>query len=312
MNDTPEVTPRAPRRRDVIGTGSRHRNPIPMRASLLLEGAIGNVRRLAPPLLAVGLGLGLAGAFAGFLANADYFRAETITIVGTGRAKPDRLAAAIRALAPAGEELTLWVPDREIRRALESEPAVARVSIRRQWPSAIEVAVVEHRCAGILAHHNGSFLVSPEGRLYDVASPADLAAFSGPLVTGFDGETAGLGHMLPAEGWSAVRGAGEQVRRANPRLASRLSEIHWDPDEGLTLVLEDGLRALAGRRPLSEAGPVLEAFLDGQRGNPLPIATVDLRADDHLAWRPVVPPPPAKARKGAAVLAANDNPRRLP
>ncbi len=312
MTDTPGTPAREARRRDVIGTGSRPRNPIPMRASLLLEGAIANVRRWAPPTLFVATGTGLAIAFGVFLANGDYFRAESISVEGTRRAKPARLVEMIRSAAEPGHDLTLWVSDSAIREAIKSEPSIARVSIRRQWPNSLSVEVVEHGCAGILAHTNGTYLVSPEGVLYDLAGATDLASYSGPLLTGFEDEVAALGRTLPRESWTRVRGAGEQIRKANPELGSRISEIHWDSAQGITLVLDDGLRAITGHRPLAETGPVLEAFLAEQQGSALPVATVDLRADDHLAWKPVKAPPPPKKKKSTAVLAANDHAQRLP
>ena len=312
MTDTQGTPAREPRRRDVIGTGSRPRNPIPMRASLLLEVAIANVRRWGPPALFAATGTGLALAFGAFLANGEYFRADSITVEGTRRAKPARIAEMIRSASGQDHDLTLWVSDAAIREAIKSEPAIARVTIRRQWPNSLSVEVVEHGCAGILAHNNGTFLVSPEGVLYDAASATDMASFSGPIVTGFEDEAAALGRTLPRESWMRVRSAGEQIRMASPDLNGRVSELHWDSSQGITIVLDDGLRAITGHRPLSETGPVLEAFLAEQRGSALPVATVDLRAEDHLAWKPVKAPPPAKKKKSTAVLAANDHAQRLP
>lgn len=298
MSEVSTLPPRPPRKRDVIGTGIPHRSPVPVRLSSWFEGAARNFRVWLPPtLLCTGL-LGFAGFFAAFLANDDYFKAEHISIVGRKRAPESELLARVESAA-GEDDLTLWTSDKHILDAVLGQPQVAKASVVRDWPNGITVTVREHEAAGIVTHASGAFLVSPEGILFDRATPVDLANWSGPLATGFGADQPGIGKKLNEEGWRTVGKSMEAIRAANPELHARLSELNWEPNEGLTLVFDDGMRALAGWRPISEVGPELEAFIAAERTSALPVARVDLRTGDHLAWRPVRLPPPSKSKPAA-------------
>ncbi len=63
------------------------------------------------------------------------------------------------------------------REAFEKLPWARKVSIRRRWPSSLEVVIEEHQA---LARWGNIALVNTHGELFHAASDADLPVFYGP------------------------------------------------------------------------------------------------------------------------------------
>jgi len=146
-------------------------------------------------------------------------------------------AGELRELSPVREGDHLLFADVDaLTAALQRHPWVAAVEVRRTLPPALEIAVTERRGAA-LVDLDGLYLLDEHGRVFKRATPGD--GLDLPLVTGvaredFVERQAELEPLLAG----ALALADRWVERG---LAQRavLSEIHVDPDWGVTLYAGD-------------------------------------------------------------------------
>jgi len=106
-------------------------------------------------------------------ADAFAFR-EVVVATPLERSSPARLEAAIRGEL-VGTFFTLDLD--EARAALARVPWVRAVSLRRQWPGRLEIAVEEH---APYARWGDSALVNEQGEIFAAAYDGELPQFDGP------------------------------------------------------------------------------------------------------------------------------------
>lgn len=278
-----------------IGIGTQHRQPIPRRWSDLLDRGLRVRQIIFSHWVAITASVIFLGLFGRFLLQSEYFTVDDIEVSGTVRLQ----ARDVRAALEADDRVlsSLGTSDAEIIDVVSALPQVRQVSVTREWPSRIAIDIQEFRTTAILAHSTGTFLIADDGTIFDHANGEDFFTSKEPLITGFEDFAPAIGKKIPNEQWKRIHASNLQMRDANPTLYAKLSEWHWGDREGLTLVFDDGLRVIAGFRPLEETGPTLEAFLRANRSSVLPIALVDLRSPEHITWRTVKPPSPSKKSK---------------
>ncbi|MGB8931692.1 MAG: FtsQ-type POTRA domain-containing protein [Anaeromyxobacteraceae bacterium] len=149
-----------------------------------------------------------------------------------------RIAASeLRELSPvsAGDHL-LFADVGALAAALRRHPWIATVEVRRVLPPALEVTITERRAAA-LVNLDGLYLLDAHGRIFKRAAPGD--GLDLPLVTGIardefterqtELEPLLAGALALADRWSE-RGLAQRAV---------LSEIHVDPDWGVTLFAGD-------------------------------------------------------------------------
>lgn len=186
-------------------------------------------------LAAGGLALAAAAGVAGWrlLADSDLLRIREVRFAGVHRTT----AAELAALATVRPGDNLLAADLEaLERAVARHPWVKSAEARRRLPPAVEVRV-EERTAGALVDLGGLYLVDREAQVFKRAAPGD--GLDLPVVTGFtrddylkrrrDLEPLLAGALALLDGYS---GAGLSSFGA-------VSEVHVDPDEGVTLYLGD-------------------------------------------------------------------------
>jgi cell division protein FtsQ len=177
-----------------------------------------------------GAGLGLVHGWRA-LRTSDALRVRAIVFEGLARATADELLA----LSPAkrGDPI-LFVDVAAVEAALARHPWVKRVAVRRTLARALRV-VVEERTPAALVDLGGLYLVDDGGDVFKRAAAGD--GLDLPLVTG-----------LARVDWVQRRGAAEPLLAGALALArswarrgapARLSEIHVDPGDGVTLYVGD-------------------------------------------------------------------------
>jgi cell division protein FtsQ len=193
-------------------------------------------RRLAFASLAIatlgGAGVGLVHLWRA-LRTSDALRVRAIRFEGLSRASADELLA----LSPAkpGDPIA-FVDVAAAEAALARHPWVKRVEVRRTLDRALRVSVEERRPAA-LVDLGGLYLVDEGGDVFKRAAAGD--GLDLPLVTG-----------LSRADWVQRRGAAEPLlagalalarawQRRGPAAATRLSEIHVEPGDGVTLYVGD-------------------------------------------------------------------------
>jgi len=212
------------------------RNPAAERAKL--RRAIALVAPSAAAVAVVAL-LGWAGWAIGW--KGDLLRVREIRFEGLSRVP----AAELRELSPVAPGDHLLAADVDaLATALSRHPWIASVEIRRALPPAIVATVTERRGAALI-DLGGLYLLDAQGQVFKRATPGD--GLDLPLVTGvsreeFVGRQADLqpllaGALALAARWSE-RGLGHRAV---------LSEIHVDPDWGVTLFAgDDGFEVRLG------------------------------------------------------------------
>ncbi len=182
-------------------------------------------------------GLAVAAAMAlgawHLLAGADLLRIREVRFAGMRRAT----AAELAALATVKPGDSLLTADLEaLERAVARHPWVKSVEARRRLPPAVEVRV-EERAAGALVDLGGLYLVDRQAQVFKRAAPGD--GLDLPVVTGFtrDDYLKRRGDLEPllAGALALLEGYARQGLSA----FGAVSEIHVDPDEGVTLYLGD-------------------------------------------------------------------------
>lgn len=212
----------------------------------------------------------LAAGVVGWSARHDAFAFREVVV-----ASPLERASAIHLEAAIRDDLsgTFFTLDLErAGAALARVPWVRRVSLRRRWPSRLEIAVEEHRP---YARWGDAALVSTEGEIFVASHDGDLPRLDGPdsrvaevaaRHRAWSELVAPLGLTLPAVALSA-RGAW-RLTAAGPRAPLAVELGRDDPDARLRRFVAAYPRTLGA---LGRAGT--------------PVAGVDLRYRGGFAAR---------------------------
>lgn len=213
----------------------------------------------------------------------DLLRVRELRFAGLSRIQADEL----RELSPVRAGDHLFFADLDaMAAALRRHPWIASVDVRRTLPPAIEVAVTERRAAA-LVDFGGLYLVDTGGRVFKRATPGD--GLDLPLVTGVgreeymerpeEVEQLLSGALALSDRW-AERGLGQRAV---------LSEIHIDPDWGVTLFAgEDGIEVRLGTGEIPAKLERLErvlAALGAEGKRPVAIHLDNRRRPDWVTVR---------------------------
>lgn len=256
------------RRRDDRETDAAPRRRRPGRA-LVLGGA----------LAAAAAGVALAPRAYEALRAAESLRIRTVRFEGLERATADELLA----LSPVrpGDHL-LFADVDAVEQALSRHPWLAHVEVRRSWPPALTVRVVERRAAA-LVDLGGLYLVDERGEPFKRAAAGD--GLDLPLVTG-----------LARADWTQRRAAIEPRLQAALALArawreggreavARLSEIHLDPGDDTTIYVGDeGTQVRLGTGDLDAKLARLDQVLAALRAEGKKAEVLHLDNRLHPSW----------------------------
>jgi cell division protein FtsQ len=213
------------------------------------------------------LALGVFGTIAiKWLAARPVFAIQRVVVTGEMRnADPAQIAAAVQH----GLRGTFFTMDLAAARdALQKVPWVRQVSVRRQWPGRLGIAVEEHQP---LARWNDTALVNTQGEVFDAEYGEELPDFYGP-----DG-TAGEVTAHYREFSAPLR-----TLQLGIDALSRSARGAWD------VKLDDGMTIALGREQVGERWArwmqVSERYRDriAQGGQ---LAAVDMRYANGFAAR---------------------------
>lgn len=174
-------------------------------------------------------------------------------------------AAQIRgAVAPHASSGFFAVDMDTARDAVQGLPWVAVAHVRRQWPEALAVHVVEHRP---LVRWNADGLISDAGELFEVAGTRGMQGL--PQLSGPDGR-----RLEVLKTW-------RQLREIGAGAGLDIAALNLDPRGAWTLTLESGLEVVLGREAIDRRMQRFVAVHDDldRQG----IVRVDLRYTNGLA-----------------------------
>jgi cell division protein FtsQ len=174
-----------------------------------------------------------------------------------------------------GNFFTLQLAD--TRTAFEKLPWVRRADVRRQWPGALEVVLVEHVP---LARWGKSALVNVHGEVFEAAFDGALPVFNGP---------AGAAKEMAIQY--------DHFRRSLAAIGKTPGELNVSPRRAWQVRLDDGLTLDLGREHVEER---LRRFVATYPRTiarmTRPVDRVDLRYANGFAARVPGLPPAAETR----------------
>ncbi len=157
-----------------------------------------------------------------------------------------------------------------LKQELEAEPWIHEVSIRREWPDTLILAIEEEVA---IARWGDNQLLNPEGEIFE---PADISEqMQLPLLSG------------PAQSESAVMEQYQQFNQLLYPLGVRIRDLNRNSRGALTLTLTNGVIVKLGRDDVIERMRRLVVFLQsGFRDQVTALQTIDLRYRNGLAIEP--------------------------
>ena len=226
----------------------------------------------------------VATIFYQFLFQSRHYEVDQWDFAGLDRLTTEE-AVRIASGDPEGEAHLLKLSLDEARERLAAHPAVYDAHLRKFFPNRVEGIVKERKERALLISKAGAYLVDVEGVVFARAKPNELRDTTLPVFTGPTDQMIEVGESLDPEFRDRALLYAETIERTGGLLDDKLSEIHWEPGEGITLYLRGGARLLCGNREPWETLPKLEA-LSREIGSVALIDYADLRLDTDLPWRP--------------------------
>lgn len=240
------------------------------------------IRQLAPAaavLLGVVL-LGAAGAAAcSWLARSDIFEVRTVDMNPCRHVSGDEVAGILKGAARGN----IWLLSKEeIGRRILSHPFVREASVRKSFPDKLVVQIGEREPVAMI-NLDALYYVDERGTVFKRLTAYDPKDF--PILTGF------ARGDLAANDPVAVRNLRNTIvllRHAEAGSLSRnISEIHFDPAEGYTLVTRDaGLRLKIGTMEFGEAMQRVEEAMPKLASLGRAKGVVDLKTAGRIFVRP--------------------------
>jgi cell division protein FtsQ len=154
------------------------------------------------------------------------------------------------ALAGTGEDGNLFaLAPAEAGKRLRLHPWVRSVSIRKAYPDTLVVRV-EERVPVAMVNFDALYYVDGEGKVFKRVAPCDSKSY--PILTGFSRAELAGGDPVAAE--NLGRTLGFLKRLGEGALRGNVSELHFEPQDGYTVVTRDsGLQLKVGQIDPAEA-----------------------------------------------------------
>jgi cell division protein FtsQ len=199
------------------------------------------------------------------------YSAQRIRIGGLKRQTPEKVLAALG--IQAGSPL-FGLDEETAQRLLENIDWVQEAQVRRIFPNALEIDIIEREPFAIWQNEGRYYVIDRSG----AAMSLDVKAFAGqlPLVTGKGAQEAAYDLFNQLQPHSALR---EKLKAA-----ARVGHRRW------TLYFANGVKAALPEKEVDEALNWIETA-DAEHGLlSKAIASIDLRLEDRIAILPRVSP----------------------
>lgn len=245
---------------------------MPPRARLRLAGWI------AAALVAAVL-VGVAGASArSWLTRSPIFSVRSIDLNPCAHVTQEEVWAIVRG----GGRGSIWsVPAREVARRLSDHPWVRSVSVRKAFPDRLVVRIDERRPVAMV-NLDALYYVDAEGSPFKRLTAYDAKEY--PILTGFSREDLLARDAVTLRNF---RKSLELLRMAEAGpLRQNLSEVHFDAQDGYTLVTRDsGLQLKVGATDFREAMRRIEEAMPRLSGLGASAGIVDLKTSGRIFVR---------------------------
>ncbi len=230
------------------------------------------LRRFLLPALAI-IGLAVGGWL---LLRSPLLQVQQVKVVGA-----ERLDAATLAAASGLEGQNILFADTgKAKERLSQVALIKDLSIERRWPGKMVIKVKERQPWGYWQVKDDVYVIDDEGFVLDNDQPDEGA----PTIVQLDSER----RWLPGERVEvhAVELARQLIESAPRSLGRAVVGLEYSDRSGLTVVLEDDLRATFGDdRDLDYKISVLYVLLEKAQREGREVHAVDLRFGDSVSFQ---------------------------
>ncbi len=260
---------RAVRKKDKARAGA----PKPSRKRLRV------IAWIAAGLFAVGsTGVAFASAYS-WITRSPHFTVRTVDMNRCANVSLEEVWAIVRG----GRSGILWsVPSNEIARRLSAHPWVRFVSVRKSFPDRLVVRIRE-RTPVAMVNLDVLHYLDEEGRPFKrltAYDPKNLA-----IVTGFSREELLRKDPITLRNLQKTLDLLRGVEAGS--LRQNVSEVHFDPQDGYTVVTRDaGLQLKVGTMDVKEAIRRIETAMPRISGMARPSGIADLKTEGRVFMRP--------------------------
>jgi cell division protein FtsQ len=222
------------------------------------------------------LAVGVLTASAVVVLRSGYLRVQDVQITGGENVSREALADALRV-----EGRGMWEVDEEaIVESVAADPAVRSVTVSREWPDTVAIAIEERQAWGYWQIGNQLYAVDTDGVTLGHLVPADDA----PLIVQLrgpahlrDGDHVDLGALRTVDALRALESGSLELNAV---------AFEWAPDLGLVVETEAGVRAVLGDgQDLESKLAVWSATLHQAKASGITVREIDLRFGARPAIR---------------------------
>ncbi|MCC6546513.1 FtsQ-type POTRA domain-containing protein [Candidatus Sumerlaeota bacterium] len=261
------------------------RQPLPKRKGDLLIFITEQVRRFPIVFAATAAFVFIVITFHQYLMKSDYFSVSRIDVAGTHRLSEEQVLRTLgtRAGLKVGDSI-FNATERAMSNAVQAIPEVETASVRKEWPSTVSIVLEEKKAVGIYATPTASYVYDGRGIVFARATSADFRALTRPLITASPKADVQPGFQISPVELARADQYLEIFTKAAPSLAKTISEFHFAPETGITVVLAGGERFDCGARPPQETGPAIESLMTVATLD-APVVTANLVSSTHAIIR---------------------------
>ncbi len=230
-------------------------------------------------LLAVGLtGVAFASAYS-WLTRSPLFTVRTVDMNRCANVSLEEVWAIVRG---DGSGILWAVPTREVARRLSGHPWVRTVSVRKAFPDRLVVRIQE-RTPVAMVNLDVLHYLDEEGRPFKRLTAYDPKNFA--IITGFSREELLRKDPVTVRDLRKTLDLLKGVEAG--ALRQNVSEIHFDAQDGYTVVTRDnGLQLKVGTMDVKEAVRRIEAALPRISGTTRSSGIADLKTEGRVFMRP--------------------------
>ena len=215
------------------------------------------------------------------LTQCDYFKAETITISGEQRLRPDQILKT--AEIEKGDNL-VSLNLKTIREKLLANPWIADADVRRIFPKTIDIRIKEQKPMAVL-DFGKQFLINTSGVIFKEARASEATGL--PLMTGIEYSDWNIPEAPVFVSVLEVLNMGKSTDEVLPN--TLIKTIHVDREIGLTLDTAGPVRTVKlgygkYRNKYSRLGKILSYVAENEEIDFF--EEIDLRNPDHIVARP--------------------------
>lgn len=241
-----------------------------------------SARRILPAAAAVLgillLGTGAAASYS-WLCRSDIFSVRAVDMNPCSRVSKDEISGILRGV-PGG---SIWLVSKEdIGKRILSHPFVRKVAVRKAFPNKL-VVKIEEREPVAMVNLDALYYVDEKGSIFKRLTAYDAKNL--PILTGFS--RADLAEKDPVT-IRNLKKTIELLRHAEGGSLNRnISEIHYDAQDGYTVVTRDyGLRLKIGTMDFAEAMKRIEEAMPKLASLGHSNGIVDLKTAGRIFLRP--------------------------